>query len=69
MVELDGVGRMPLPIIKLTQTRCPSQCRTMGTLSVSVTSGYVLLRTDYLDLLVLPLRLSGDLDPVEATIS
>jgi hypothetical protein len=40
----------------------------MGTLSVSVTSGYVLLRTDYLDLLVLPLRLSGDLDPVEATI-
>jgi hypothetical protein len=40
----------------------------MGTLSVSVTSGYVLLRTDYLDLLVLPLRLSGDLDPVGATI-
>ena len=40
----------------------------MGTLSVSVTSGYVLLRTDYLDLLVLPLRLFGDLDPVEATI-
>ena len=40
----------------------------MGTLSVSVTSGYVLLRTDYLDLFGFTVKVSSDLDPVEATI-
>lgn len=35
----------------------------MEILSVSVTFGCALLRTDFLDLLASLLRLSGDLDP------